>query len=52
MEALVDEEEGAGVKVELLLGLEPAEDVLHTADARQHGVFSQADAVVEEICQA
>lgn len=52
MEALVDKKKGAGIEVELVLGLEPLEDMLHSADACQHGVFPQTDAVMKEISQA
>lgn len=51
-DTLIDKEKGTGVKGELLLGLEPAEDTLHSADTGGHGVSPQTDSIMEEFRQA
>lgn len=52
MEALVDKEKGAGIERQLVLRLEPAEDMLHSADARRHSILSQTNTIMEELSQA
>lgn len=49
---LVDEEERAGVKVQLALVLEPAKDALDLGDACGDNILAEEVAVVEEFTQS
>ena len=50
--ALIHEEKGAGIEVQLALGLKPAENTLHSADASWNGILSQTRTIMEELSQA